>query len=243
MLAPGEEDAGPFRPQHPLVAVGGQEIDGRAAHVQGENAQPLDGVEKQQRPAAMDQFRQPIQVVPPAAGVGHPTDADNPRPAVAGGGEPVEIEPPLVGGDAPRFDATVGQMEPGILVRRELVGPDDHVVARPPGKPLGHQVDAGGGVADQGDFLGHGADHSGGQGPQLLDPAAPGGVVGGPVGRGVLGPFGQRASGPARSRGPRRHGRNMPTAGRPASGGGKSPNRRPRWLLVVANHLPRNAGG
>ena len=60
-------------------------------------------------------------------------------------------------------------MQPGVLVRGELVGPGDDVVARLPGKALGHQIDAGRGVADQGDFLGQGADHAGGQGPQVLD--------------------------------------------------------------------------
>ena len=95
------------------------------------DAQPLDGIEKQQRPPPVDQLGQPVQIVPPSAGVGHPTDADDPGPVVAGGGEPVEVEPSPVGGDAAGFHPAVGQMKPRVLVRGELVGPGDDVVARP----------------------------------------------------------------------------------------------------------------
>ena len=46
MLATEIEDSGPFRPQQPFVPIGGQKIDRRALHVQGKNAQPLDGIQE-----------------------------------------------------------------------------------------------------------------------------------------------------------------------------------------------------
>jgi len=64
-------------------------------------------------------------------------------------------------------------VQPGILVRGEFVGPGDHIVARPPRKPLGNQIDACGGVADQGDFLGLGSDHLSGSSAEGFDLPAP----------------------------------------------------------------------
>ena len=191
MFPAAEEDAGPFRPEQPLVAIGRQEVDRCMADVQRKDAQSLDGVEEQQGPAAVDQFGQPVQIVPPSAGVGHPTDRDNAGSIVASGGELVEIDRPAQSGDSAGFHAAIGQVQPGILVRGELVGPSDDVITRPPRKPLGHEVDAGRGVAYQGDLLRHGADQLGGGGSQMLDATAPVGVVGGPVVGRVFGPLGQ----------------------------------------------------
>ena len=73
----------PLGPQQPLVTVGRQEVDRRVADIQGKHTKPLDGIQKQQNTTAMHHFCQPVQVVPPAAGVGDPTDTDNPRAVVA----------------------------------------------------------------------------------------------------------------------------------------------------------------
>ena len=128
VLAAEIEDSGPFRPQQPLVAVGRQEVDRRAADVQRKNAQPLDGIQEQQGPPAVDHFRQPVQVLPPTAGVGDPTDADDPRAARRRPGPGVQQTRPSLGGHTADFHAPGDQVQPGILVRGELVVRQDDVI-------------------------------------------------------------------------------------------------------------------
>src|SRR5262249_44560185 len=48
MLAANEEDAGPFRSEQPLVAIGGEEVDFRLAHIDRKDTQSLDRVEKEE---------------------------------------------------------------------------------------------------------------------------------------------------------------------------------------------------
>ena len=139
VLAAEVEDAGPLRPQQPLVAVGRQEIDRRFRHVQGKHAQGLNGVDEQQGPPAVDHLGQLVQVLPPAVGVGHPTDADDAGAAVAGGGQALQQAAAVVVSHAANLDAAGGQVQPGILVRGELVvgkttlSPGSQGSPRPPG--------------------------------------------------------------------------------------------------------------
>jgi hypothetical protein len=108
MFPPREKDTGPFRSQEPFVTVGGQEIDRRSAYVQREDAQGLDAIETQQGPSRVNQLGQAVQIVPPAAGVGYPTQANDPRSAIASCGESIEVESPAIGGETARFDPPIG---------------------------------------------------------------------------------------------------------------------------------------
>ena len=166
-----------------------------------------------------------VQVVAPTAGVGHPTDADDAGAAVAGRGQAVHQAAAVAAGHAADLDAAAGQVQPGILVRGEFVVRQDDVVARLPGEALGDQVDAGGRVADQGDFVGPGPDQGGRPAAELLDLLRPAGMEGVAVDRGVFGPAGDGLPGRPHWSAPRPHGRNRPSAGPPASGGGIGPNR------------------
>ena len=58
MFAADVEQARPFRTKHPFMAVGGKEVDACFFHVQGEYAQTLYGIDKQERPVAMRHFGQ-----------------------------------------------------------------------------------------------------------------------------------------------------------------------------------------
>ena len=119
-----------------------------------------------------------VQIVPPAVGIANPANGDDPRALVAGGLQSIEVEFSALGLDAAGFHAPIGQVQPGILIRGEFVGPGDHVVARLPGKAFGHQIDAGRGIADQGDFLDIGPDHPGRSPAEVFDLLHPSRVKG-----------------------------------------------------------------
>src|SRR3972149_623167 len=73
----------------------------------------------------------------------------------------IKVEFSPVGVNSADFYPALRRMHPGILIRRELISPGNYVVARLPGKTLGHKVDARSGVANQGDLLVIGPDHPG----------------------------------------------------------------------------------
>ncbi len=194
----------PSGPSSHLCPSAARKSSGVCGHVQRKDPQGLNGVDEEQGPPAVDHLGQLVQVVAPTAGVGHPTDADDAGAAVAGGGQAVDQPAAVAAGHAADLDAAAGQVHPGILVRGEFVVRQDDVVARLPREALGHQVDAGGGVGDQGDFLGPGPDQAGRPAAELLDLLRPAGMEGVAVGRGVFGPAGDGLAGRAADR---RHGR------------------------------------
>ena len=57
MLPLHVENAGAERPEHPLVGIGGEEID--VAHVDGGGAERLDGVEAEENAAAVQFLAMP----------------------------------------------------------------------------------------------------------------------------------------------------------------------------------------
>ena len=169
MLAADVGDAGAFGPEHPLVAVGGQKVDRRLAHVERKRAEALDRVEQQQGPALRARSRRSARVVPIAGGVADPAHRDDPRPLVAGRGQLLEIEPPIL---RSARAASRRRDSPGSStdnVRRKLVGERHHVVARPPVEPFGDQVDARRRVRHQRDFVAVGADQPRRRVPRRLD--------------------------------------------------------------------------
>ena len=85
----------------------------------------------------------------------------------------VEIESAVFGRHAAGLDAAAREVEPGIGVRRKLVGERDDVVARPPIEALGDQSDAGGCVGHQRDLFDRRANHSGGGCASRFDAARP----------------------------------------------------------------------
>ena len=58
----------PLRAEQPLVAVGGQEVDRRAAHVERQDAQPLDGIDEEEDAPLPAKGAEGVQVVAEAAG-------------------------------------------------------------------------------------------------------------------------------------------------------------------------------
>ena len=62
MFAPQIEDACSFRTQQPFVAVGGEKVHGGPPHVQGQDAQTLDGVEEQISTPTVRDFGQAIGI-------------------------------------------------------------------------------------------------------------------------------------------------------------------------------------
>ena len=139
MFATDVGDASSFGAQHPLVPVGGEEVDGRLTHVERKCADALNRVEHHQRPASVSNFDDLWHVVPIAGRVADPADRNDSRPRIARGRQLVEIEPAIFCWDAARLDAATGQVQPRIGVRRKLVGERDDVVARPPIESLGNQ--------------------------------------------------------------------------------------------------------
>jgi len=63
--------------------------DRRLRNVQGKHAQPLNGIEEKQGSATMRNLGHPLQVVPPASGIGNPTDGNDAGAAVAGVGQAI----------------------------------------------------------------------------------------------------------------------------------------------------------
>ena len=152
--------------------------------------------------------------MPPTAGEGDPTDGHNAGAVVAGVGQPIQGDPAVIVGHTTDFDAAIGHVHPGILIRRKLVGRQNDVVARPPGEAFGHQADAGRGVGNQGDFVRLRPDQGRRPAAELLDLVHPAAVVGGrAVGRGVLAPTGQRLLGRTAQRRHRRMVEIRPTVG------------------------------
>ena len=93
VLAANVEQTRPFWTEQPFVPVGGEEIDRRATHIEGKRPQPLNRIEKEQRPSAMGDLGDCGDVVSPAAGVADPTDRNNSGPLIAGVGEAIQIDP------------------------------------------------------------------------------------------------------------------------------------------------------
>ena len=196
-------DAGTFGGEQPLVAIGSEAVDLGFGDVDREDAQGLDGVEKKQGIMAVGDFGDRVNIAAATVGVADPTDADNARARVAVAGELVEIDVALGGWHPTGFDAEPFEVHPGVKVRGEFVVERDDVVARLPVDAFGNEIDTGGGVGEQGDFVGVGVDQLGGGGAglaHLLGPIEPDGVafVGG-----LLAPGTQRFLRRARDR---RHG-------------------------------------
>src|SRR5262245_16699213 len=135
------EDAGTLRAEQPLVPVGGEEVDRRPLHVEGQDAQSLDGVNEEQDAALATQAAESIEVVAKTAGELDETEAENARARVDGGADVVDLEPPVAAGDAPGIDATTTQVQPRIDVGRVLLLRDDDVVARLPRIAFGDNAD------------------------------------------------------------------------------------------------------
>ncbi len=101
----------------------------------------------------MGQLGPGVQIVPPSVPIADPTDAEDAGAGVARLGHAPQLHAPFDQRYPADLHPPVRQVQPRILIGGELVGRQHHVVARLPGKALGHQGDAFGRVADQGDLL------------------------------------------------------------------------------------------
>src|SRR5262249_17794346 len=75
-VAANVENAGPLRPQQPFVSVRREKIDRRLPHIDGKNAQPLNGIDKEIDAALPAQTADGIQIVAKAAGKLDHAEAD-----------------------------------------------------------------------------------------------------------------------------------------------------------------------
>ena len=94
-IAADIQDARALRPEQPLMAVGREEIDWSAAHVDGQRSEPLDRVDKQCDPAVPAKFDQTVQVVAEAAGELDVTDRRSTRVdrSIAAARSSIQIRP------------------------------------------------------------------------------------------------------------------------------------------------------
>ena len=138
-----EEDPAPLGPQHPLVAVGRQEVGLRPDDVDRNGSDGLDRVEAEDDPAGAAERADLVhgRDEPGVEADGRERDEASPRPA--GGLHLGRGEGAVQGRDPPDLDAVAGQVEPRGEVRGELGGGRDD---RVPGRPVearGHHREAG----------------------------------------------------------------------------------------------------
>ena len=77
MLLFDVEDASSFGAQHPLVAVGGNEINGSGLNVQWEHSHSLNRIQHDEYAFVMRQLANVVHVDSPTSGVANPTDSEN----------------------------------------------------------------------------------------------------------------------------------------------------------------------
>jgi hypothetical protein len=121
-----------------------------------------------------------LQIAAAAVREGDPAHGDEPRAIVAVVGQLVVVDAAVGGGDEASLHAAVGEVHPGVEVRRVFVGQGDDVVAGAPIEAFGDVVDAGGGVGDEGDFIRVGVDMVRGGLARFVEqagPFGPGGVA------------------------------------------------------------------
>src|SRR5262249_23082296 len=139
------------RTEQPLVPIGGEEVDRRPADVEGQDTEPLDGVDEEQDAALAAQVTESIEVVAEPAGELDEAEAEDARACVHRRANVVDIEPAVAAADAPGLDAAAGQVQPGIDVGGVFLFRDDDVIAGLPRVALGDDADAFAGVLDEGD--------------------------------------------------------------------------------------------
>src|SRR5436305_13782515 len=78
--------------KQPLVAVGRQKIDAIGRYVGRKNTQALNGVKEKQAADTASDVGDLAQVDSPSSRIADPAHADDSRAAIAGGGEPLDID-------------------------------------------------------------------------------------------------------------------------------------------------------
>src|SRR6516225_10006393 len=92
-VAANVENAGSLRPQQPFVSVCREKIDRRLPHIDGENAQALNGINKEIDAALPAQTADGIQIIAKAAGKLDHAEADKARALVDSFDQIVKLQP------------------------------------------------------------------------------------------------------------------------------------------------------
>src|SRR5207302_2936432 len=138
----GLDSPGDVGTEQRFVSVGRKEIDRCALHVQREDTQSLNGVDKEMNATLPTQRSDVIQVIAKAAGELDPAEADHARAAVERRTNVVDPEPAVAARYGAHLDAAIGQVHPGINVGRVFFSGGNDVVASLPGIAFGHDADA-----------------------------------------------------------------------------------------------------